>query len=273
MKKTNKINIFARLDVNAIRDGIITKVGGTQHFGVLVAIASFADEKGVAFPSQDTIADLIGYGRQTVSRYINHLKKVSIDGNPVLIITQEVSPKGRRNKYQLTKYSGFIYDKGEVTAEATGVVDEEARGIVTVGRHEVYTVQVNTEEVNKDKDIVFSSPKGVLEYFRKQYFKRYETNYQPNWGRDITLLKNNLMNNYTDQQIKSIVDVVIREYDDRWANGKYPRPTIGQICTWLGNEAINIVASEEKESKRIEEDSKKYELDEDQFERMLEELN
>jgi hypothetical protein len=272
------MDLFAKMDVKAIQDGLITKVGGVKHFSVLAAIASFANSKGEAFPSQDKIAEMVGYSRKTVNQYVGDLRETKIDGEPILVVKTEITPKGRRNKYILSPKSGFWFgnvtnSNDNVTASGNGVVTASGKRVVTNGLQEQEPYELKPYEQEPiEQDIIFDNAKDVLQYFRQQYFNKYKVTYQPNWGRDQVMIKNKLLANFTDSDIKTVIDIVIEEYDKRWAKPQFPRPTIGQLCSWLPNEALAIIAQRKAEAARIEADSKKYEMDDEDFEKLLNEI-
>lgn len=261
---------FAKMDVQAVRNGLIEKVGGVKHFSILAAIASFADEKGESFPSQKSIAEMVGYSRKTVNEHIKHLRSVRIDDVPVLIATQVITSNGRRNKYNLTEKSGFWFGHTEVTKSGK-VVSESGHGNVTPSLQEEEEPRSKKNQTEED-NILFNNARDVMNYFRQQYFTKYSVVYQPNWVREQSMIKNILLTNFTDQQIKTIIDVAVSEYDKRWANPKFPRPSIGQLCTWLANEALAVDAQLKKESENVEKSSKNYELHDDHFEKIMNEI-
>ena len=70
----------------------------TEKF-VLLAIADFSnDKKGIAWPSQNTIARKTGYSRQTVNRAINRLREKK------MIVSSRRSAEGKStsNEYRIT---------------------------------------------------------------------------------------------------------------------------------------------------------------------------
>lgn len=264
------MDLFVKLDKDAIRSGLIAKVGGVRHFSVLAAIAAFVDENGVAYPSQETIGELIGYSRKSVNQFINDLRKVKIDGEPILEIVQEKTPEGRRNKYILFPNSGFRFGR-VVTNQGKNDVTNQGEGVVTESsQEEDINVKKNIRE--EDNKLLFNNAREILQYFRNQYYNKYGVVYSPNWVRDTSMIKKKLMPNYTDKEIKAIIDVVFEEYDKRWAKSNFPRPTIGQLCTWLPNQALAVLQQRKKEQQRIEKESEKYMLDDDTFQRLLDKI-
>lgn len=266
------MELFAKMDVKAIQNGLIEKVGGVKHFTVLAVIAAYANSKGEAYPSQDTIASLVGYSRKTINATISDLRNITIDGEPILKVVQEKSSTGRRNKYVISPKSGFWFGSNIVT-KSNDNVTLDGRDNVTQGLQEGITISNNNQKnYNQEQDIIFENSKEVLQYFRKKYFDKYKVAYQPNWGRDQSMIKTKLLSTFTDSQIKSIIDIVFEEYDKRWAKPNFPRPSIGQLCSWLPNEALAIVAKKQQEAERIEVDSKKYEMNDDYFNKLLDEI-
>lgn len=262
--------LFIKVDIDTLQGGIIRELG-VDKFAILTAIASFANNKGEAFPSQDKIAEMVGYSRRTIVTKMKELEKVEINGEPIIRIEQTKTPKGRRNKYFISPNVGLTF--GNVKNSDDNVKDC-VKGIVKQSSQELERdFELEPSNKNQEKDIiVFDNAKHVLNYFRQKYFEKYNVAYQPNWGRDQAQIKNKLLANFTDSEIKAIIDVVCSEYETRWAKPSYPRPTIGQLCSWLGNEALAVASKQKDEAKRIEADSKKYEYDDSQWDRLLDEI-
>jgi DNA-binding transcriptional MocR family regulator len=82
----------------AVREAWKLDLPPTEKF-VLLAIADFSnDKKGVAWPSQSTIARKTGYTRQTVNRAINRLREKK------MIVSSRRSAEGKStsNEYRIT---------------------------------------------------------------------------------------------------------------------------------------------------------------------------
>ena len=67
------------------------------------------------------------------------------------------------------------------------------------------------------------------------------------------MVKNKLLNNYTDEELDAILEITFRDYQKRWANRQYPRPTLGGVCTFIANQALAIWQEEQKRQAKIEE--------------------
>lgn len=76
-------DVYLRLYLSAFKNGLVADMGA-NNFMTLLAIASFMDQEGRAFPTQQQIADRLGVHLNTVNRSINSLLKFQINGKPVL---------------------------------------------------------------------------------------------------------------------------------------------------------------------------------------------
>lgn len=83
-------NVYLRLYLSAFRDGLVADLG-PNNFMTLLAIASFMDKSGKAFPTQKQIAERLGVHENTVNRTLKNLLEYRFDGKP--IITREKIPK------------------------------------------------------------------------------------------------------------------------------------------------------------------------------------
>jgi len=249
--------LFVKLNIGTIKGGLISEIG-IKEFAVLASIAAFSNEKGEAFPSQDTIAEMVGYSRKTITGIIAKLRKAEIEGEPVIRIVQEKTSTGRRNKYILSPKSGFVFGRGVVTKSNNEVTKQGGGNVPESLPEEEQGFNKTQSNKNQEQDIVFDNAKAVLEYFRQKYFETYDKTYQPNWGRDQKQITNSLLKNFTDVEIKGIINTVFEHYDKRWSNTRFPRPTIGQLCTWLGNEALTIYDNQIKQTEHAVDEEAKY---------------
>lgn len=244
------MGVNVSIDRQAVKNGLVKKVGGVRNFAILSVIAAHVNEKGESEVSQREIAESIGYSRKTVNEAIKELRERKIDDEPILVLKKKKSGNGVRNVYLLSTKSGF--------------------SIVT--KSSDYNIISNNNIKDINKEIIFNNAKEVLQYFREKFYETYNAVYQPNWARDMALIKRKLMTNFTDLEIKNIIDVVFEEYDSRWANTRFPRPSIGQLCTWLPNEVMAIIQERKEAEERTRNSKIRYELSEEQFERLLDEI-
>lgn len=159
--------LFVKLNIGTIKGGLISEIG-IKEFAVLASIAAFSNEKGEAFPSQDTIAEMVGYSRKTITGIIAKLRKAEFEGEPIIRIVQEKTSTGRRNKYILSPKSGFVFGRGvvtksnnEVTKQGGGVVpkslQEEEQGFNNIN---LLTISKNK---NKNMLLLFHNQNNIVE--------------------------------------------------------------------------------------------------------------
>lgn len=185
-----------------------------SEFIVLLAIQSHTDiQQLTAYPSQETISEITGLGITTVKRAVKSLEEKGFISRL----------KGIRG---LTIYS--INNERE-----TPVQHEEPIGF--------------TEPVKK-----YKTSKDFISQFCKLYFDHYGVNYSPNWSRDGSLIKNKLLNSYTDEQIDYLLEFTFNNFERRYANRKFPRPTIGAIASFIVNDAMAEMDKEQKKEKELE---------------------
>jgi len=111
--------------------------------------------------------------------------------------------------------------------------------------------EYNIVKSDSKSDVKRMPPKDILIYFDNKYMDTYGVDYQFSWSRESSMIKNKLTSNYTDDQIKRFIDVIFENYDQKWSNSKYPRPTVGALCTWLINEVMVVIQEEESIEQKI----------------------
>lgn len=254
VKETNCDVLFFKVEMSAIRDGLIAKVG-FDGFSTLCAIASFMNEKGECYPSQDTLANLLGVTRQTVNKKIASLITATLDdGTPILEKRLFNQGMGTRAFYTINTQCGVTFGKGNVN-EIRRNVKVRDNGNVAEPLHEEESIKQDSKQEIKH------TAKDVVSYFCKKYEATYNVKYTPNYRRDCSMIKAKLLKTYDAETIKAIIDVVFENYDQRWKNPKFPRPSIGQLCSWLPNEALSLLDElkrEEAEAIESVKDSERY---------------
>ncbi len=209
-----------------IRSGIIrdlTLAGtnqGVRNFTVLLAIAAFMNSENKAFPSQATLADITGYSRATVNKAIQDLCQLELNGQKVLEKKKIPAERG---------HSKTVY-------KFTAVTDSDL---------------VDFAEMDTEAPVAMTA-KDVISLFCKYFEDTFNTKYMPNWGKDSAMVKQKLMGTFTDDELRGIVRIAVTEYSKRWANRQYPTPTIGQLCTWLSNEANKVLLQEKQQEQQMQ---------------------
>lgn len=262
--KTHKRETFLKIDVTALRSGLLHHIKGSE-LTVLLAIASFMDNDGVCYPTQRQISDITGISLPTVNKAISNLLNIRINDMPVL--ERKLRGSGQKKNSIYTIFDISPDDHIDDTVEDPDVVDEalndhymdmanEFVDPVTCGTNQEETVEDQEDPVDVTEEIVNTKPmnsKDYAHYFAQKFKLKYDKSYVITYKRDLGLIKNKLMKNYSQEDILAIIDVAIDEYPDRWSNSKYPTPTIGMLCGWLCNEVVKILIKKEAETKKANE--------------------
>lgn len=219
-----------KLDIGAIQSGIIKDIGASE-FAVLIAIASYTDIEGNAFPSQRRLSELTGLSLPTINKIVNRLITIEINGVPIL--SREFEQLGSKKKYSIYRVNA-------------GKVENEKSDL-----------KVNFQE---DK----SKPKNSKDYammFKHLYEEEYGIPYSINFKREVSMIKNKLVKCFTEEQICELLEYIVKNYKIKWSNPSYPYPTISMICSWLGNTAMQMMKEEKDksvEAQRLEELTSQY---------------
>ena len=220
-----------KVDINAIQSGIIKDIGATE-FAVLMAIASYTDNHGQAFPSQRLLADLTGLSLPTVNKIVNKLLKTEINGVPVLLREFEQSGKSKRFSVYSLNTSKSENEKSDLK------------------------VNFQNDEASEKSVAKPKTAKDFGHMFKHLYEQEYGIPYQLNYARELSMIKTKLMKNFTDEQIIEIIEFTIKNYKESWSKDAYPYPTISMLCSWLANTVMQVLAKQkekEAEQERLQE--------------------
>lgn len=77
-------DVYLKMYISAARDGLIADMGDSR-WRTLCVIASFMDDEGRCWPSQDQIARRLGVTRQAASKRVRNLLDYRWKGQPVLV--------------------------------------------------------------------------------------------------------------------------------------------------------------------------------------------
>lgn len=223
-KETTK-DIYLRLYLSAFKSGLVAELKPT-NFTVLMTICSFMDENGECYPTQRQIADRCGISKTTVNKAINELLEFRLNDKPLILRELVVNGTQKNSVYTVNPISQVAIFKGEV--------------------EEIPVSPVATEEdpANNER---FENARQVSDYFISVYRDVYGSIPNINFGREVALVKKKWMGTYTDAQIKTMIEVGVKEYENRWKSLKFPRPTLGGIVSWIGEQALAIHQDTNKE--------------------------
>lgn len=207
-KKEVSVNVGT--NISHVQSGLIKRVG-YKGYCVLVVLVSYMNKEHVSFPSMTKIGELTGMSRQTVSKGIKDLEALGI--------IEKVNEK-RFSEYKIHYTINLTNDP----------------------------ILIEEQKEEEAPEVVFTNAKDVAFYFAKRYEQEYGHAYMINYGRDLGLIKNKLQKTYSDDEIKTIIDVAVKEYRNKWANENYAYPTIPMLASWLSNQALTLY--KEKQQKR-----------------------
>lgn len=99
---TDGNHIFVKMYVDAFRSGMVADMG-VEKWTTLCAIASFMNEKGECYPTQDHIARLIGVSRQTAGKYVKALLEYRWKDEVVVTVVR--SRQGNTGRWENNRYT------------------------------------------------------------------------------------------------------------------------------------------------------------------------
>lgn len=182
---------------------------------LFLALYCMADDNGECRLSQEELGDITGLTVNTVNKAVNSLMEKSIEG--IKLLNREIRGSGSAKISIYHMPINVIYTDEQLKVREDKPVN-----------HLVY-VQPQT-----------ISSTEVLKLFKEKYLETYGVEYSPNFKRDLSLIKNKLLPQYTEDEIRTIIKITFEQYEQRWRKPEYPTPTIGAICTWLGTQALVI---------------------------------
>lgn len=230
-------DIFLRVYVSAFTDGLVAKLK-PANFTVFLAVCSFMDAKGECFPTQRQIAERTGLSKSTVNRAITDLLTFEVNGQPILQ-RRFVGQNGNSVYTVLPIGQIAIFDQ-EIEKIEPAVNDEK-------------TAASDENEPKVIEKTEFKTAKDVLTYYAGVYRNVYGVNPNIRWPAETALVKKKWIGTYTDEQIRQMINISVAEYDQRWKNSKFPRPTMSGIVSWIGETALAFKMDAEKEFSEIQE--------------------
>jgi DNA-binding MarR family transcriptional regulator len=249
LKKEYSNSIYLRVYTSLFQSGIVKQLKPSR-FTVLLAIASFMDAEGNCYPTQRQISEITGMSTPTVNKAINELLDYQVNG--VSILNREMVQQGqfKNSYYTVNPISQIAIFEGQVKEIETEPVKDSLTPPLKKLEH-----NNNQETISNKQDSaeapVFKNSKEVAVYFADRYRETFDVNYNIIFKRDLPLIKNKLIGTFTDEQIKTMVDVTISEYEARWKKPSFPRPTISSMISWIGQEALAISMDANKEYEEL----------------------
>lgn len=234
------------LSTEQLRTGLIARMfsetdgdsssQSSRNFAVLLVIAAHMDADGKSFPSQKKIAELTGLTRFTVAKAVKALSEIKVGGKPILQVKKVPNKKGHEKTV-------YYFNSNNIEADCS-----EDEGSETQKPTETLTSKV-TELQIKQKPL---NSKDLLHLFITEYEKAFGITYVPNYGKDMAIIKQKLVGKFTDEDLKAGITVAVSKYSEKWGNSKYKYPTVGMLVSWLFNEAIKDVKTEQEQEQQIQ---------------------
>ena len=259
-----RYDTYLKIDVTAIRNGLLHHVRGSE-LTVLLGIASFMNTGGECYPTQRQIAEITGLSLTTVNKAISNLLEIQINGMPILDRVLRGTGQRKNSVYTIFDLSPKdvdIEDYRDIDAiDIDDSFEEQKKALVTSCNNVVdkfindsaETEENSFGEVIEPPKRVIKNSKDIAHYFAEQYKEAYGKSYVINYKRDLGLIKNKLIKNFSIDEIVEIIDLTIKDYPTRWGNSKYPYPTIGMLCSWLCNEVVRALLEQQKTDKKSKE--------------------
>ncbi len=125
-----EVRVFIKFYIEARDSGLLAALGD-RMCRTLICMATYMDENGYCYPSQDLVARNLGIQRQAANIRINELLAFRFNGYPVFSMhkTRVQTPNGSRwgrNVYRIHPISGFaIFDQPKTSKEEKPLSDNE----------------------------------------------------------------------------------------------------------------------------------------------------
>lgn len=216
------------LDMKAIQNGLLKEIGANR-VAILLAIISYMDSNGQAFPSQEKIAEITGQGRATIQRNLDALCEVEFNGQKLL--HKDVIGSVRKRT---------VYTINQALITNTDAVEE------------TFTEKEKEDTVQEQKEPIFKNARDIGMYFLKVFEESFGYKYNMVFKREMPLIKNKLLGKYDNETVKAMIDIGVGQYKNRWANDRFPHPTVSMLCGWVGNEALGIYAREKEKAQELD---------------------
>jgi DNA-binding transcriptional regulator GbsR (MarR family) len=268
--------IYLRVYTSLFKSGIVKELK-PNNFTVLLAIASFMDSEGNCYPTQRQIAEITGLSLPTVNKCVNELLDFKVHDKP--LIERKLVHQGqfKNSYYTVNPISQIAIFDGQVKNIETDVKEfetdsvkeslneplkefelnnnqETITNITITNNNTKATIQgTPSNNIKTNNEPIFKNAKDIAVYFANKYREEFGVNYNIVFKRDLGLIKNKLMKTFTDEQIKTMIDTTISEYNKRWKKPKYPRPTISSMVSWIGQEALAIAEDSKQEFQELQE--------------------
>jgi Helix-turn-helix domain len=235
-------NVFVRVYTSMFTSGLVANMGA-NNFTTLMALASFMDEQGECYPTQIQLAERIGVHKNTINKYVNELLDFRVNDQP--IVTRQKINKGQGKIFsfykihplsQLAKFQGTISQIESPSDSDSLITSKSTNGSAVIIQDNI------SSNNNKDNKLTAND---LLSVFLDTYREVYNVNYVvDNYPKTMTILRSKVLKPHPELAVQ-IVETAVREYDKRFKNGNFPRPSIGMF-SWAVNQIVPILQEQQE---------------------------
>jgi len=186
------------------------------------AYSSYAREKGIAFPSQKTLAEKLRISLKTIRKYNRILEENG------LIKIESGRKRGKSNLITLLKIRGR---------------EQLPRGYESSshpGREQLPTKENDIKENTIEVDDKKSSVKEIFDYFRNRVRAVKEFDPEIDWRKDGKLIKKRLKK-YSINEVENLIDWYLNSpYSDKLGCSLSICLSVNMINLWKASRSINL---------------------------------
>lgn len=198
--------IFYRVYQDIYISGLIKKFA-PQEWTLLGAIASYMNESGTCFPTQEQLADRLGWSRKSVNKWVQSLAKITWNGQPVI----ECNYHGKFNKnmvYRVLPQSQIAIFGGEVTPITAEVESHDVTDVLQHSEEEASRSNrtVTTEKSSHVTDVLLRSNRTVTPEVTDVLHPKTPNGYTNNNHINNNQLNNNHLNNINNKDSNILLD-------------------------------------------------------------------
>lgn len=261
MKEQFHIKVYHGL----ANSGLLSALPG-KSVKTLLALAMFMNEEGQCFPSRTRLAKILGISEKQVSNNIKALEDFRFNGKPII----KVDRSNWNNFYRILPTSQIAIFDGEVEFLEPNFVTKTSPSRLRKGNQlsnqKVTLTRTNNENQEQEniipsesvaqtvetKEEPFKNAGEIVKYYCKKYREKYNVNYNASFKKEVPIVKNTLVKNYTMEQIKQIIDLSFEHYDEWGDLKKFPRLTLRALTTWLPNKVMELLEKQIQKDAELE---------------------
>lgn len=135
----------------------------------------------------------------------------------------------------------------ETKIDGKPIIARELESMGSRRRFSVYSLCTTEEEAVKKR-----TAKDFAHKFKVLFEEEFGFPYVISYARDLSLIKKKLMVDFTEEQIDQVIEYTIKNYKKKWANSKFPYPTITMLGSWLSTAVMKEIQQEKEKAEEVE---------------------